>query len=127
MYTQQDCNSFIKPTRDVLEIINGKWRLPILISLAFGNKRFNELEKDIPGITPKMLSKDLQELEINELIIRKVHENNHQNVEYALTTHGKTLFDVTEAIRDWGNKHREKLFGRSKTDFTSNESKLQKS
>jgi DNA-binding HxlR family transcriptional regulator len=110
MYTQQDCNGFIKPTRDVLEIINGKWRLPILISLAFGNKRFNELEKDISGITPKMLSKDLQELEINELVTRTVHENNLQNVEYSLTEHGKSLFDVTEVIRDWGYKHRDKLF-----------------
>ncbi len=113
MYTKGECTEFIKPVRDVLEIINGKWKLPILIALAFGNKRFKELERDIEGITPRMLSKELRDLEMNELVKRRVYDTIPVRVEYSLTSYGKTLDDVIAALRDWGKKHREKIFNQS--------------
>lgn len=110
MYTKGECTEFIKPVRDVLEIINGKWKLPILIALAFGNKRFKELERDISGITPKMLSKELRDLEMNEMVTRTVYDTIPVTVEYALTDYGKSLDDVIGSLRDWGKKHRNRRF-----------------
>lgn len=112
MYTKGECTEFIRPVRDVLEIINGKWKLPILIALAFGNKRFKELERDITGITPKMLSKELRDLEMNKLVKRTVYDTIPASVEYSLTDYGKSLDDVIAALRDWGKKHRNKLFNK---------------
>lgn len=110
MHTKGECTEFIRPVRDCLEIINGKWKLPILIALAFGNKRFKELERDITGITPKMLSKELRDLEMNELVNRTVYDTIPATVEYSLTDYGKTLDDVIAALRDWGKQHRKKIF-----------------
>ena len=114
MKTQkEECTEFIRPVRDVLDIINGKWKLPILIALAFGNRRFKELERDVEGISPRMLSKELRDLEVNQLITRTVYDTIPATVEYSLTEYGKSLDDVIAALRDWGKKHRAKLFMKS--------------
>ena len=68
--TLESCTRSILPIRDALYILNGKWKLPILFSLMFDNLRFNEMEREIKGITPKMLAKELCEVEQN-LIIKK--------------------------------------------------------
>lgn len=111
--SKEECVEYIRPVRDVLDIINGKWKLPILIALSFGNKRFKELERDVEGITPKMLSKELRDLEQNQLVNRTVYDSIPVTVEYSLTEYGKTLDDVIIALRDWGKKHRSKLFTNS--------------
>lgn len=111
MDKSKECIEYIRPVRDVLDIINGKWKLPILIALSFGDKRFKELERDIVGITPRMLSKELKELEVNQLLKRTVHDTIPVTVEYALTDYGKSLDEVIVALRKWGKTHRSKLFG----------------
>jgi DNA-binding HxlR family transcriptional regulator len=113
MKTSKECVDYIRPVRDVLDIINGKWKLPILIALSFGNKRFKELERDVEGITPRMLSKELRDLETNQLVTRTVYDSFPVTVEYALTDYGKSLDNVIAALRDWGKKHRSKLFVKS--------------
>jgi DNA-binding HxlR family transcriptional regulator len=110
MKTSKECADYIRPVRDVLDIINGKWKLPILIALSFGNKRFKELQRDVEGITPRMLSKELRDLETNRLVTRTVYETVPVTVEYALTDYGKSLDEVIASLRDWGKKHRHKLF-----------------
>jgi DNA-binding HxlR family transcriptional regulator len=110
--SSKECVEFIRPVRDVLDIINGKWKLPILIALSFGNKRFKELERDVEGITPKMLSKELRDLELNQLVIRTVYDTVPVSVEYRLSDYGKSLDQVITALRDWGKKHRTKLFAK---------------
>lgn len=110
---KKECVQYIRPVRDVLDLINGKWKLPILIALSFGNKRFKELERDVEGITPRMLSKELKDLESNQLITRTVYDTMPVTVEYSLTPYGKTLDDVIAALRDWGKKHRSRLFAKS--------------
>jgi DNA-binding HxlR family transcriptional regulator len=112
MKSSRECIEYIRPVRDVLDIINGKWKLPILISLSFGNKRFKELEKEVEGITPKMLSKELRDLEMNQLIIRSVYDTVPVSVEYSLSDYGKSLDSVIDALREWGKKHRNKLFAK---------------
>jgi DNA-binding HxlR family transcriptional regulator len=110
MKTSKECVEYIRPVRDVLDIINGKWKLPILIALSFGNKRFKELQRDVEGITPRMLSKELRDLETNRLVTRTVYDTVPVTVEYALTDYGKSLDEVIASLRDWGKKHRHKLF-----------------
>lgn len=108
--TSKECAEYIRPVRDVLDIINGKWKLPILIALSFSNKRFKELERDVEGITPRMLSKELRDLEMNQLVSRSVFDTVPVTVEYSLTEYGKSLDSVIAALRNWGKKHRSKLF-----------------
>jgi len=110
MKPSKECAEYIRPVRDVLDIINGKWKLPILIALSFDTKRFKELERDIEGITPRMLSKELRDLELNKLVIRTVYDSVPVAVEYKLSDYGKSLDDVILALREWGKKHRNELF-----------------
>jgi DNA-binding HxlR family transcriptional regulator len=110
MKTSKECQKFIMPVRDVLDLINGKWKLPILIALSFDAKRFKDLEMDITGITPRMLSRELRDLETNKLITRTVCDTMPATVEYALTEYGRSLDTVIASLREWGLKHRSKLF-----------------
>jgi DNA-binding HxlR family transcriptional regulator len=113
MNETRECIKYIQPVRDVLDIINGKWKLPILIALSFGNKRFSQLEKEITGITPRMLLKELKELQENQLVERKVIEGYPVNIIYSLTEYGKSLDGVITSIRDFGLRHRKKLFNKT--------------
>ena len=60
--------------KDALEVLEGRWKLPVIFALTFGNKRFMEISREIDGITDKMLSKALKELEMNQLIERKIYD-----------------------------------------------------
>jgi len=107
-----ECSSSILAVRDALDILNGKWKLPIIISLMYGDKRFKEMERDIEGITAKMLSKELKDLEINQLVKRTVYDTMPVSVEYSLTDYGKTLQKVIGELYNWGAQHRKKILGK---------------
>lgn len=109
VYTPTECKKFILPVRDVIDIVGGKWRLPIIIALSFKIHRFKELERQIEGITPRMLSKELKELEINGLVNREVFDSTPVSVQYSLTDYGKSLDEVIETMRNWGLTHRSKI------------------
>lgn len=106
---KQECKKFIRPVRDVLDLIGSKWKLPIIISLAFGNKRFKELERQLENISPRMLSKELKDLEQNGLVNRAVFNTMPVTVEYSLTEYGQSLDKVIEVMREWGTEHRERI------------------
>jgi DNA-binding HxlR family transcriptional regulator len=108
---QTECAQFIIPIRDTLDILSGKWKLPIIGALVTGKKRFKEMERAIPKITARMLSKELKELEINQLVKRTVYDTTPVTVEYELTQYGSSLQDVLIALRDWGVKHRNRILG----------------
>jgi len=101
------------PIRDALDILGGKWKIPILMSLTFGEKRFKELTREV-GVTPKMLSKELKELEMNQLVSRKVIDSTPVTVIYSLTEYGKSVYPVVEALKVWGKNHRDKITGAEK-------------
>jgi len=107
-----ECSAFMLPVRDALEVLNGKWKLPIIISLSFGNKRFTQIARELTGITDKMLSKELKELEAHQLIRRTVYDSFPPTVEYSITPHGASLEKVVSEIRKWGMEHRKKILGR---------------
>ena len=108
---QNKCTAAILPVRDALDVLNGKWKLPIIISLSFGKKRFKEITHEVPNITDRMLSKELKDLETNKLIERKVYDTFPPTVEYIITEHGKSLKKVILELRNWGIEHRNKIIG----------------
>ena len=115
-HTVGECTKSILPVRDALEVISGKWKLPIIISLMFGNKRFSQIAKEIPNITDKMLSKELRDLECNELVKRTVYDSIPVIVEYKLTDYGHSLKPVIEVLKNWGVAHRERIMGKVEVD-----------
>jgi DNA-binding HxlR family transcriptional regulator len=111
-HNHEECTKMIVPVRDALEILNGKWKLPIILSLTYGAKRFKQISKDINGITDKMLSKELKDLEMNQLVKRTVYDTFPPTVEYAITEHGQSLEKLITELRNWGLKHRKHIMGR---------------
>ena len=109
----EECTKAILPVRDALDILSGKWKLPIIISLSFGNKRFSQMARQIPGITDKMLSKELRELEMNQLVKRTVYDSVPVVVEYSMTEYGKTLGKLIEELQAWGIKHRKRIIDKA--------------
>jgi DNA-binding HxlR family transcriptional regulator len=107
----QECMAALLPVRDALEVLSGRWKLPILITLGDRPKRFKEISKDINGITDKMLSKELKDLEINKLVTRTVYDTFPPTVEYSRTEHSKSLTNVIMALKDWGTLHRKEIIG----------------
>lgn len=106
------CTQSMRAVSDALYVLNGKWKLPILVSLSFGPRRFTEIRREIPKITDRMLSKELRELEANLLIRRKVYDTFPVTVEYSRTEYGETLDEVIEALHRWGQQHRRKIVGK---------------
>ena len=104
-----ECTKMILPVKDALDILSGKWKLQIILSLSFGKKRFKQIQREIPGLTPKMLSKELKELEVNGLASRQVYDTLPVSVEYELTAYGKTLKPLIGELHKWGAKHRKRI------------------
>ena len=112
--TKLQCGAFILPVRDTLDVLSGKWKLPILGALIFGKKRFKEIEREIPQITARMLSKELKDLEMNELVTRTVYATTPVTVEYEVTEYGQSLEKVFMAMREWGEQHRQRIMHKKK-------------
>src|SRR5262245_294319 len=110
--TFEICMKRVLAVKDALNVLNGRWKLPIMVSLLFGAKRFKQISKEINGITDKMLSKELKDLEINELVKRKVYDTFPPTVEYSITEHGKSLENVIAELRNWGLRHRKMIMGK---------------
>jgi DNA-binding HxlR family transcriptional regulator len=102
----------LRAIRDAMEVLNGSWKLPILVSLKAGPKRFRQISKEVEGISDKMLSKELKSLESNYLVKRTVRDTFPPTVEYEVTEHTHTLQDVMMALRNWGVLHRKKIVGK---------------
>ncbi len=102
----------LQAIQDAMEVIQGRWKMPIIALLCNGEFRYSELEKGLPKITPRMLSKELKDLEINELIQRKVYDTIPVKVTYRLADYGYTLVPLIIELTNWGNQHREYLMKR---------------
>lgn len=108
-----ECTRNLLPVKDALDILGGKWKLPIIVALTFGNKRFKEMQREITGITAKMLSKELKDLEVNQLVKRTVYDTVPVSVEYELTAYGKSLQKVIGELRTWGIQHRKRVLSKA--------------
>jgi DNA-binding HxlR family transcriptional regulator len=108
------CKNRILAIKDTMEILSGKWKFHILGTLIQGDKlRFMDLLREVDGIGTKMLSKELQDLEMNHLISRSVLNTKPVTVEYEITEFGKTLSSIIDEIANWGIEYRNTLYGKT--------------
>jgi len=105
--SEAQCKSTLSSIADALYVIGGKWKLRIIVALKDDNKRFNELHRTIEGISAKVLSAELKDLELNGFIRRNVFTGTPVVVEYELTEYCETLNDVLHSLSVWGAMHRE--------------------
>ena len=97
--------TFHCPVEAALEVIGGKWKPLILWALGDEVMRFGELQKALPGVNTKMLTKQLRELEADGILSRRVYPEVPPRVEYVITDFGKTLIPILEALCSWGAEY----------------------
>jgi DNA-binding HxlR family transcriptional regulator len=96
--------------QDSMDVLSGKWKIPIISSICYYNKRrFSDILNDVVGISNKMLSKELKELEVNKIVTRTVLDTQPITVQYELTEHGKTLQTIINNLAEWGQAHRKEI------------------
>lgn len=103
------CMPSMKAIGDAMYVLGGKWTLQIIVALFSGEKRFNELQKSVAGISARILSNELKGLELNGFIDRRVINGAPVAVEYHLTAYSQSLRTIVHALDDWGTNHRAKL------------------
>ncbi|MDB5019209.1 MAG: transcriptional regulator, HxlR family [Pedobacter sp.] len=95
---------------DTIYVIGGKWKMPIIFSICTGgHQRFRDIERGVTGITSRMLSRELKEMEMNKLITRTVYPETPVRIEYEVTEYCKTLVPLIQSMIDWGMLHRQKI------------------
>lgn len=107
-HTVESCSKARMAIRDTLDVVGGKWKLVLISVLRSGKKGFNELSREAV-ISPRILSKELHELEMNGLVSRTVCDTKPITVQYELTSYSETLTDVLIAMEKWGFQHRQKI------------------
>ena len=100
------------PAEFTLAMIGGRWKIPLIFHLLSGAKRFSELARMLPGVTQKMLTQQLREMERNGLVERKVYAQVPPKVEYSLTAMGRSLKPVVDVMCRWGESHGARTAGR---------------
>jgi len=113
--SENACAAGVAGIRDALYVLNGKWKLPLIFTLTEGPKRFKDIQRSLGDITPKILSKELKELELNEFVVRTVYSTTPVTVIYELTPYSKSLKQVLHELRDWGINHRQRIVNSRKT------------
>lgn len=110
----KECSHKIMAISDTMDILNGKWKMSIVACLCYKPMRYSELLHEVKGISGKVLSRELKDLEINELIERIVLSTAPVAVQYRITDYGNSLKELTNTIADWGFIHRKRIIGRMK-------------
>jgi len=110
VYTELQCARNLASVDDALYVLGGKWKIKIVIALSSGHSRFNELQRTLEGISARVLSNELKDLEENGLVKRVVHaDKTPVIVEYIPTEYAQSLRGVVAALADWGMKHKKKI------------------
>ena len=105
----EECKVTISAVHDAMYVLSGKWTLNLITALSFGARRYSYLLKNVNGISGRMLSKELKNLEINHLVKRTIIDSKPIAVEYELTTYGASLHPVILKLAEWGINHRNKI------------------
>ena len=109
-YTEVQCLRNIAAIEDALYVLGGKWKLRIIIALVSDHNRFNEIQRTISGISARVLSNELKDLELNGLVERVTRTDQKPViVEYLPTEYAQTLGEIITALTDWGHKHKLKI------------------
>ncbi|HEY0273631.1 MAG TPA: helix-turn-helix domain-containing protein [Chitinophaga sp.] len=97
-------------------VIGGKWKIPVMLSIYGGNKRFNDILNSLPKITNRVLSKERKHLEENLLITRTIVSEYPVKIEYAVTVYCLSIHTVAKSMEEWGKNHEKQI---SKRRITS--------
>jgi len=89
-----------------VDVIEGKWKPIILFALKGGPRRFGELRREVPEAAQKVLTEQLREMEADGILARKVKAGKAPEVQYSLTSYGRTLMPILRAMAEWGRRHR---------------------
>ncbi|RYY35652.1 MAG: transcriptional regulator [Sphingobacteriaceae bacterium] len=108
-HSPEACNAHVTAVKDALYVLSGKWKLPLIIALVDGARRFNDIQRMLGEITPKILAKELKELELNEFVERKVYHTTPVTVTYELTPYSRSLDKVLNELGSWGRQHRQRI------------------
>ncbi|TDO20808.1 winged helix-turn-helix transcriptional regulator [Pedobacter duraquae] len=104
-----NCAEGVSGIRDALYVLSGKWKFPLIFALSQGPMRFKDIQRSLGDITPKVLTKELRELELNEFVVRNVFPTSPVTVTYELMPYSLTLDKVLLELKDWGIQHRQRL------------------
>lgn len=108
-----ECKKHILAVHDAMDVLTGKWKISIIAVLCYHNqRRFSDILNDVKGISNKMLSKELKEMEMNKLVKRTVLDTQPVTVQYELTEYGQKLQAVIKNLSDWGAEHRKTIIGK---------------
>lgn len=108
-HSKAACMASLNAVGDALYAIGGKWKLRIIIALSTGPRRFNDLQRVVEGISAKVLSNELKEMELNGFVKRNILTGYPVVVEYAQSPYCNTLEKVLAALVEWGTMHKEKV------------------
>ncbi|KIO74539.1 HxlR family transcriptional regulator [Pedobacter lusitanus] len=109
-HTREDSKKDLIALEDTLYVIGGKWKLKIINALYVnGNSRFNQLQQIVTGISARVLSKELKEMELNGFIKRNVYTDTPVVITYGITSYCSTLGPVLSTLIEWGNTHKDKI------------------
>jgi DNA-binding HxlR family transcriptional regulator len=114
------------PVEITLALLGNKWKVLILRELFAGKKRFGELARSMPGISQKMLTQQLRQMEDDDLVSRKIHAEVPPRVEYSLTGTGKSLSPILEAMHSWGNRYKRLNVQKSRGEKIADERTISK-
>jgi DNA-binding HxlR family transcriptional regulator len=103
------CENSLKNVIDALYVLNGKWKLALILTIVQSPKRFNEIQQEVSGISSKVLAKELKDLELNGFITRNVYATTPVSIIYEATDYSETLQNVLSELSAWGKQHREKI------------------
>ena len=105
----EECAGSLRNVLDALYVINGKWKLAVILCLVQSPKRFNEIQTAVTGISAKILAKELKDLELNGFIVRNVYPTTPVSIIYEAAPYSRTLRSVLQELSAWGEQHREKV------------------
>ena len=105
----EECMRSLRNVQDALYVLNGRWRLALILCLVQSSKRFNEIQHALTGISAKVLAKELKDLELNGFITRTVYPTTPVSIIYEAAEYSRTLRNVLIELSVWGGQHREKV------------------
>lgn len=106
---KEACADSLKYVIDALYVLGGKWKLPVILCIVQSSKRFNEIQHEVSGISPKVLAQELKDLEMNDFIRRHVYPTTPVSIIYEATEYSLTLKNVLRELSTWGEQHRERI------------------
>lgn len=118
-YDHTSCSKHIAAVHDTMDVLHGKWKVTIISLLGFGKRRYSEILKEVEGISGKMLSRELKDMEMNLLVKRTVVSDQPIAVMYELTDYCINLLPIIDNLAKWGAKHRECIIYQYKGDNTA--------